>query len=199
MPNTMYVVKKDESGFVDLLFTDGSGNTVYKVLDTTAVSSTVTSYLSTLINVPNGLVGTDGDGKIAAAQLPSYVDDVLEFANVASFPATGESGKIYVDLTDDTSWYRWGGSAYIQIKGSPGSTDAVAEGTLNLYFTIARAQAAVTSVTGNAGTATKLATARTISIAGGAVGSASFDGSGDITINVTVSDDSLEPFLLMGA
>ena len=42
---------------------------------------------------------------------------------------------------------------------------------------------AQTSVSGNAGTATKLATARTISLAGSHTGSASFDGSGNITIN----------------
>ena len=33
-------------------------------------------------------------GKVPSSQLPSYVDDVLEYANLASFPATGESGKI---------------------------------------------------------------------------------------------------------
>ena len=43
------------------------------------------------------------------------------------------------------------------------------------------------SITGNAATASKLATARTISLAGNASGSASFDGSGNITINTTVS------------
>lgn len=56
------------------------------------------------------------DGKVPAEQLPSYVDDVLEFANLASFPATGESGKIYVAL-DTNSTYRWGGSAYVQVGG----------------------------------------------------------------------------------
>jgi hypothetical protein len=53
-------------------------------------------------------------GKIPADYLPSYVDDVLEFANLAGFPATGETGKIYVAL--DTGFtYRWSGSEYIQI------------------------------------------------------------------------------------
>lgn len=38
------------------------------------------------------------DGKVPAEQLPSYVDDILEFADLASFPAEGEAGKIYVAL-----------------------------------------------------------------------------------------------------
>ena len=46
-----------------------------------------------------------------------------------------------------------------------------------------------TSVSGNAATATKLATARTIGISGGVTGSAtSFDGSSNVSINVTAVD-----------
>lgn len=47
-----------------------------------------------------------------------------------------------------------------------------------------------TTVTGNAGTATKLQTARTIAISGDVTGSISFDGSKDIDILTTVTDDS---------
>lgn len=50
-------------------------------------------------------------GKVPASQLPSYVDDVLEYANLAAFPATGEGGKIYVAI-DTGKTYRWSGSAY---------------------------------------------------------------------------------------
>lgn len=46
------------------------------------------------------------------------------------------------------------------------------------------------AVSGNAATATKLATARSISLAGDVTGSASFDGSGDVTIAATVADSS---------
>ena len=56
-------------------------------------------------------------GKVPATQLPSYVDDVLEFANLASFPATGESGKIYIAL-DTNLTYRWGGSSYVVMSSS---------------------------------------------------------------------------------
>lgn len=54
------------------------------------------------------------DGKVPASQLPSYVDDVLEYPNLASFPVTGESGKVYVAL-DTNKTYRWSGSTYVVI------------------------------------------------------------------------------------
>lgn len=59
-----------------------------------------------------------GDGsKISSAYLPSYVDDVVEVANYAALPVTGETGKIYV--TVDTGFeYRWSGSTYVEIKDS---------------------------------------------------------------------------------
>ena len=56
-------------------------------------------------------------GKVPSSQLPSYVDDVLEFANLASFPATGESGKIYIAI-DTNITYRWGGSSYVVMSSS---------------------------------------------------------------------------------
>ena len=37
-------------------------------------------------------------GKIPASQLPAYVDDIIEYANLAAFPAVGETGKLYVTL-----------------------------------------------------------------------------------------------------
>jgi hypothetical protein len=84
----------------------------------------------------------DGSGLIPSALLPSYVDDVLEYANLGAFPGTGEAGKIYVAL-DTNKTYRWSGSAYVEISASPGSTDAVTEGATNLYFTAARVRSTV--------------------------------------------------------
>lgn len=84
------------------------------------------------------------DGKVPSSQLPSYVDDVLEYANVGAFPATGESGKIYISLATNLC-YRWSGSTYVEISSSPGSTDVVSEGSTNKYYIDARARAAVSS------------------------------------------------------
>lgn len=65
----------------------------------------------------NGYASLGGDGKVPADQLPSYVDDVLEFANKTNFPSTGEKGKIYVDLSTENI-FRWSGSAYVEISPS---------------------------------------------------------------------------------
>ena len=64
-----------------------------------------------------GVAELDGNGMVPSAQLPSYVDDVLEYASQSAFPATGESGKIYVAL-DTNLTYRWSGSAYVEISPS---------------------------------------------------------------------------------
>lgn len=112
-------------------------------------------------NVANGYVGLDETGKVAAEHLPSYVDDVLEFADFESLPETGSTGIIYVTL-DTNKIYRWSGTAYVEISPTAGTADA----------------------------ATKLATARTISLTGDATGSVLFDGTTDAEITVTVADDS---------
>lgn len=63
---------------------------------------------------PNGYAGLDASGKVPAAQLPSYVDDVQEYANLAAFPNPGAAGIIYLAL-DTNIIYRWSGSTYIEI------------------------------------------------------------------------------------
>jgi hypothetical protein len=76
---------------------------------------------------PNGIATLNGDGKVPATQLPSYVDDVVEAANLGALANTGETGKIYVTL-DDNKTYRWTGSAYVEISASLVPND----GTLTL-------------------------------------------------------------------
>lgn len=65
----------------------------------------------------DGYAELDSAGKVPAGQLPSFVDDVLEYADFASLPAVGESGKIYITL-DDGKTFRWSGSAYAEISAS---------------------------------------------------------------------------------
>lgn len=103
----------------------------------------------------SGNYATLVDGRVPSAQLPSFVDDVIEAATLASMPAEGETGKIYVALNSGKI-YRWSGTAYVEISPSPGSTDSVAEGSVNLYYTNERAAAAapVQSVAGRTGTVT---------------------------------------------
>lgn len=67
--------------------------------------------------VANGVAELDANGLVPTSQLPSFVDDVLEYASQSAFPATGETGKIYVAL-DTNLTYRWSGSAYVEISPS---------------------------------------------------------------------------------
>ena len=66
----------------------------------------------------DGVAPLDSSGKVPAANLPGYVDDVIEAANFAALPDSGETGKIYITL-DNNKTYRWSGSAYVEINGMP--------------------------------------------------------------------------------
>lgn len=88
------------------------------------------------VGVPNGVAGLDGNGLVPSAQLPSYVDDVIEVATYANLPVTGEIDKIYVVVADensggDTSSYRWTGSTYAMV-----SNTLTAQDVKNLYESI---------------------------------------------------------------
>lgn len=110
----------------------------------------------------NGVATLDPSGVIPANQLPSYVDDVLEFATLAAFPATGETGKIYISI-ETSMTYRWTGTVYAPIGGGAGTAD----------------------------TALRLFSPRTIALSGGATGTATqFDGSANIIIPITEVDAS---------
>lgn len=90
----------------------------------TAVGTAVKGKISsTEKGAPNGVATLDGTGKIPSAQLPSYVDDVVEYANLGVFPVTGTSGVLYIAL-DTNKQYRWAGSTYQQITS--GAVDSVA-------------------------------------------------------------------------
>jgi hypothetical protein len=80
-----------------------------------AITGSITSQtdLQNQLSLKADLVG----GKVPSSQLPAFVDDVLEFANLASFPVTGETGKIYIAL-DTNLTYRWSGSIYVEISQS---------------------------------------------------------------------------------
>ena len=109
--------------------------------------------------IANGVATLNSSGVIPANQLPSYVDDVLEFATLANFPSVGEAGKIYIAI-ETSKTYRWTGTVYVAIGGAEA-----------------------------ADTALRLFTARTISISDGATGTATqFDGSANITIPITEID-----------
>lgn len=76
-----------------------------------------TYILNSSKGVASGVATLDTAGKVPASQLPGFVDDVLEYTSKTAFPATGETGKIYID-TDTNLQYRWSGTQYIIISAS---------------------------------------------------------------------------------
>ena len=160
----------------------------------------------------NGVATLGSDGKVPAAQLPSYVDDVLEYDNKAAFPATGEAGKIYV-AKDTNLTYRWGGSAYVEISvslalGETSSTAyagdkgkalagrmTTAEGNITTNAgDIATLNTEVTNIkngTTPVGKANQLTTGRKISLTGDATGNTTFDGTADKSITVTLANSGV--------
>lgn len=129
----------------------------------------------------DGMYAPLSGGVIPSQYLPSYVDDVLEYASKSSFPASGEAGKIYVAL-DTNLTYRWGGSSYVEISpslalgytsstaypGNEGAANASAIATLQGYFT--------------GGAANKVAHALTISYDSGTA--VKFDGSSALSVTI---------------
>ena len=67
--------------------------------------------------VHQNFANLSNNGKVPANQLPSYVDDVLEYGTFNTFPTTGEDGKIYV-AQDTNLTYRWSGTRYVEISQS---------------------------------------------------------------------------------
>lgn len=103
-------------------FTSSSGLTSTDLA--AAIDETNTNSLkSNQLGQANGVASLDSGGKVPSAQLPSYVDDVVESATYAALPVTGETGKIYLVITDETqnnktTSYRWTGSVYALIDSN---------------------------------------------------------------------------------
>ena len=98
--------------------TDFSHNHDERYYTEDEIDSKLNSKLnSSLKGVNNGIAELDSTGKVPSSQLPSYVDDVLEFNSQSNFPSTGEAGKIYI-AKDTNKTYRWSGTNYVEISTS---------------------------------------------------------------------------------
>lgn len=84
--------------------------------DTSELNNKVQEFIDSK-GAPNGLASLNESGIIPSAQLPSYVDDVIEVDTFSNLPGTGESGKIYI-VQDTNLTYRWSGTAYVEISKS---------------------------------------------------------------------------------
>lgn len=120
----------------------GSAESAYTsiVTDEVANIDLVTQFAnfktSLLIGKANGLASLGSDGKVPSAQLPSFVDDVVDSYIVSDSTAlssgwlsatstgaafTPETGKIYIVLTTGNylnKTYRWSGTTYVEISPS---------------------------------------------------------------------------------
>ena len=89
------------------------------------INTKLNSKLNTsLKGSANGLAELDSNGKVLSSQLPSFVDDIVEgYLSGGKFykesahttEITGETGKIYIDLTTNKT-YRWSGSAFVVVS-----------------------------------------------------------------------------------
>lgn len=84
--------------------------------NTSELNSKVQQFINSK-GAPNGLASLNESGIIPSAQLPSYVDDVIEVDTFSNLPGTGESGKIYI-VQDTNLTYRWSGTDYVEISKS---------------------------------------------------------------------------------
>lgn len=119
----------DGSGNINITAVVDNDSHTHAFANLTAKPTTIAGFgITDAINVSekgsaNGVATLGGDGKVPSAQLPAYVDDILEYANLAGFPATGATGIIYLAL-DTNKMYRWSGTVYVFITS--GAVDSVA-------------------------------------------------------------------------
>jgi len=130
-----------------------SGTTRYENKSITTVLG-YTPENSANRGVANGYAPLASDAKVDAAYLPAYVDEVLEYANLAAFPVTGASDKIYIAL-DTNKVYRWSGSTYIEVAANSGVWGAITgtitnqtdlQNALNLKYNVYNLSSATTNV-----------------------------------------------------
>lgn len=138
----------------------------------------------------NGVATLDASGLIPSSQLPSYVDDVIEAATLAALNALPASQKqtgiIYVAL-DTNKTYRWSGTTFVYITS--GAVDSVNGQTGVVNLTKADVGLGNVDNTADAAknvlSATKWATARTITLSGVTATTQNIDGTANITIPIT--------------
>ena len=117
------------------------------------------------------------------------------FEKLSADPLTGLfEGRMYYNTASDTirvytgtSWIPVGAITNVQ-----GTADEVEVTVTNGVATVGLPSTINANTTGNAATATKLATARTIELTGDVTGTATFDGSANASITATIAANSVE-------
>lgn len=79
------------------------------------------------------------DNMIPSIYIPGSVDEIQEYTDYHTLTSTGSELQSILYLTlNNNKVYRWSGSTYVEIVGSPGTTDNLSEGAYNKYFTTQR-------------------------------------------------------------
>ena len=133
VPTTTTVNGKPLSSNITLTADDVSAIPNTRTVNGKPLSSNITLSANDVSAIPasakgtaNGVATLGSDGLVPSNQLPSYVDDVIEgYLNGGKFykesahttEIPGESGKIYVDITNAESpvSYRYSGSSFVKI------------------------------------------------------------------------------------
>lgn len=129
-------------------------------LGTASTHASSDFVLSSKVGAANGVASLDSNGYVPLSQIAGSVAETIFVSSYSALPTTGASNVIYI-TNDNNKFYRWNGSAYLEISSTAANTDALSEGSTNLYFTAARAISAVASSISSAIAALGLGTAST--------------------------------------
>jgi len=148
------------------------------------------------VQIDNPLIG-----QVLVYDGADWINETLS----ASVSNINDIGNVQITSASVSQVLQFDGTNWVNttFSGGASDTDELPEGLVNLYFTAARVLSALpqdisasasptfatvnADLSGNATTATALETSRTISLSGDVSGSASFDGTSDITISTTVA------------
>ncbi|WIC41451.1 hypothetical protein MA9V1_187 [Chryseobacterium phage MA9V-1] len=176
-------------GSDNLWFNSGTSTKWYQLASRDYVTTQLANYIPTSQKgVANGVATLDANGTVPSTQLPSYVDDVLEFASLSAFPAVGESGKIYIAI-DTNLQYRWSGSVYVPIMSSGG---VISVNGKTGIVTLDKTDIGLGNVDNTADnvknvlSATKWTTPRTFTLNGDISAIGTVDGSANVTFATTL-------------
>ncbi len=164
--NVASALKLTNASRINGILFDGSKDITINAVDSTSRIATTEK------GVANGVATLDANGVVYSTQLPSYVDDVLEYDDISLFPENGERNKIYV-AKDNNKTYRWSGSTYVYITS--GAVDSV-NGQTGIVD--------IVDIVGNSATTDKLQKGITIN-------GVYFDGTQDIVVVDTTKQDTL--------
>lgn len=150
------------------------------------------AYVSGVTISGGNIKVTKGDGSSTSVSIGNYAGSSSN-GGAANSVKSSLTVKLNGGTTEGTNQFTYNGSAAKSMNITPSSIGAAASSHTHSIANISGLQDELDGkldATANAVSASKLATARTISLSGDASGSVFFDGSKDVAITVTVKDDS---------